>query len=149
MPHFQTFFGKTYMFTKDCIDKDHGSVMQNLISTPDYCVTNPCWDRSKFPFCLCTGDNDEIPINGTNYSTGCSKPEEKFSGPYVEGETETYNQSFKDPLIGMVRLVVLISTENYPDVMCKFFHFVSVQQKSFACAPTPLARVLLPHDRVF
>ena len=118
--HFQTFFGKTYMFTKNCIDPDHGSVAQKLETDPEYCVNTPCWDRSKFPFCLCTGE-DNVTIGDKEYQTGCSVPKKKFSGPYVEGETETYNNSFSDPLIGMVRLVVLISTENYPDVMRKLF----------------------------
>lgn len=115
-----TFFGKTYMFTKDCIDKNHGSVIQQLKDDPDYCITTPCWNRAKYPFCLCTGE-DNITIDDKEYRTGCAVPEEKFKGPYVEGETETYNESFRDPLIGMVRLVVLISTENYPDVMLPAF----------------------------
>ena len=111
------------MFTNDCIDETHGSVKQQLMADDQYCIHNACWDRSKYPFCLCTGE-DTITINEIEYHTGCSNAEEKFAGPYVEGETETYNESFRNPLIGMVRLGVLISTENYPDVMCKWFFYL-------------------------
>lgn len=115
------------MFTKDCVDINYGSVKQKILADPpssyDYCMTHNCWDLSKYPFCLCSGDDaeDALYLEAENITvrTGCHDPETKFSGNYVEGETETYNESFKDPLIGMVRLVVLISTENYPDVMCK------------------------------
>ncbi|KAL5256032.1 hypothetical protein ACHWQZ_G011296 [Mnemiopsis leidyi] len=117
-----TFFGKTYMFTKDCIDPSLGSIVQKLEEDKFYCQDNPCWDRSVYPFCLCTGDDsDMVTVNNVSYATGCAVAEKKFAGPYVEGETEVYNDSFSDPLIGMVRLVVLISTENYPDVMLPAF----------------------------
>ena len=108
------------MFTKDCIDPSLGSIVQKLEEDKFYCQDNPCWDRSVYPFCLCTGDDsDMVTVNNVSYATGCAVAEKKFAGPYVEGETEVYNDSFSDPLIGMVRLVVLISTENYPDVMCE------------------------------
>lgn len=104
------------MFTKTCIDPSLGSIVQKLEKDDRYCIDNPCWDRSVYPFCLCTGEDNETVAN-TSYATGCSEPDKKFTGPYVEGETEVYNESFSNPLMGMVRLVVLISTENYPDVM--------------------------------
>jgi len=123
-----TLFGKTYMFTKECVDENHGSVKQKIENNNEYCMSHNCWDLSKFPFCLCSGDATEDSHNFTltngshiMVKTGCHNPDTKFSGNYVEGETETYNESFKDPLIGMVRLVVLISTENYPDVMLPAF----------------------------
>ena len=76
-------------------------------------MKNICWDVDKFPFCLC-GDGDEDPL------TGCSDPVEKFTTHYItSSEVAVYNGSFSNPFIAMVRLVVLISTENYPDVMCK------------------------------
>ena len=111
----QTFFGKIYKFTTDCADKSYAEVAPGLNSSADYCVENICWDVDKYPFCLCGDDGDP-----DSPKTGCNDDVKKFSTHYItSGEAGVYNNSFSNPFMAMVRLVVLISTENYPDVMCK------------------------------
>merc|ERR1712018_99205 len=108
------FFGKTYVFTKDCVNKEYDTVAAKLKNDAAYCVKNPCWDIAKYPFCLCVDGEDK------EYDTGCDDDAAMFGPNYINEESGVYNDTFSNPLIGMVRLMVLISTENYPDVMCKF-----------------------------
>lgn len=116
---FQTFFGKTYIFTDNCIDLDHDATVEiKLAEDANYCVKNQCWDTSRYPFCLCRDDADKV------WDTGCDSETEKFGHYYVNEETAVYNGSFANPLIAMVRLMVLISTENYPDVMRELIHIL-------------------------
>ena len=102
------------MFTSECIDKSYDTVLAQLDSDKDYCIKNPCWDTLRYPFCVCK-DSEDDPLE----KSGCDDEELKFTSRYLPSETSIYNNSFSNPLIAMVRLIVLISTENYPDIMCK------------------------------
>lgn len=76
------------------------------------CVKEPCWDTTKYAFCIC---NDE---NGT-HDTGCQDSEAQFGSKYLPDDMKYFNETFSTPFRGLVKLIVLISTENYPQIMCE------------------------------
>ena len=94
-----------------------------------YCTEHYCWDRNKYPFCLCGDTRKDISKADTidtgtssNVPTACDLLTNNQEG-YLPDSFQTYNNSFHNPLIGIVRLIVLLSTENYPDIMCKYYPF--------------------------
>ena len=112
--HSQTLYGDTYHFTSECVDLTIPEVAGNLTTNDKYCMENTCWNTSKYPFCVCGAEQFNCTL------TGCDNETNKFTAHYLPEDYSVYNGSFSQILIGTVRLMVQLSTENYPDLIRKF-----------------------------
>ena len=122
--HFQTLFDNTYRFTKTCIDanytgvQDHiGTKVSKLVSENDsFCKDNPCWNTTRYFFCICGHDQWK------NHKTGCDHISEDIPHKhhYLPEDYAPFNDAFSNILIATVRLMVHLSTENYPDFTCEY-----------------------------
>jgi len=99
-----TLFGRVYLFTDQCNIKN---IRDNI--TID-CVKEPCWDTNEFAFCICNGGNE-------TQGTGCYDQDAQFGPKYLPDDMQYFNETFATPFRGLVKLIVLISTENYPQIM--------------------------------
>ena len=114
----QTLFKKTYTFTTECIDRTNNTVLEELQKNPSYCVDNICWDRKKFPFCVCVSTDAS---ENKSDKTGCDKEHLNASDPYLPEDYVVFDGSFGNILLGTVRLMVHLSTENFPDFIREHF----------------------------
>eukprot|EP00116_Pleurobrachia_bachei_P000954 sb/3461216/ len=101
-------YSKTYLFTGGvCVDEGYGNVSDHLADNPEYCLSHPCWDTTQTRFCVCNGSSE------------CDNVEKNVSQKYhLPDDYMVLNGTFTNIFYGTVRLIVLISTENYPDVLC-------------------------------
>ena len=122
----QVLYRQTYNFTTECIDSSNSTILNNLENNPAYCEDNICWDRNKFPFCVCTThDPESNNINSADnlmekYTTGCDNKLLHYSEPYLPENYVVFHGSFDNIFYGTVRLMVHLSTENFPDFICKY-----------------------------
>ena len=87
---------------------------EKLKTNDKYCMENTCWNTSNYPFCVCGAEQVNCIL------TGCDDDTNKFKAHYLPEDYSVYNGSFSQILIGTVRLMVQLSTENYPDLIRKF-----------------------------
>ena len=127
--YIQTLFDNTYRFTKDCIDANYTVVkgdlskkVSELVSDDAmFCTKNTCWNTTRYYFCLCGHDQWE------NHKTGCDHISDNITHKhhYLPEDYAAFNDSFSNILMATVRLMVHLSTENYPDFTCElsFDHY--------------------------
>ncbi|KAL5256035.1 hypothetical protein ACHWQZ_G011297 [Mnemiopsis leidyi] len=110
-------FDDTYRFTKDCVDKNYGDVREQLNKSASYCVEKPCWNTTRDYFCLCGHEQWNSTQTGCDYISD----DIPFKNHYLPEDYAAFNNSFSNILYGTVRLMVHLSTENYPDFILPAF----------------------------
>ena len=154
----QSLFDDTYRFTKDCVDKNYGDVREQLNKSASYCVEKPCWNTTRDYFCLCGHEQWNSTQTGCDYISD----DIPFKNHYLPEDYAAFNNSFSNILYGTVRLMVHLSTENYPDFICESqinltmnscIHFNScfllpVDQRYFTLSQTVFLVEVLPDSDI-
>ena len=117
----QTLFGGTYRFTRQCVDINIPEVSHqlNVLNNASYCVENTCWNTTLHPFCVCGEEQYNDTETGCKHISGDGISED-IKHHYLPEDYGVFDGSFSNILIGSVRLMVHISTENYPDFIREF-----------------------------
>lgn len=98
-----TLYGKLYQFTNECTVARFGDKAKD-------CVNDICWDQQKYWYCVCDGSE------GTE-GTKCDNDQYTYADPYLPSDMDIFNGTFHNPIMAFVRLMVVLSTENYPSVI--------------------------------